>query len=78
VPEVLREWIAAPPEWLSVVPDPLDLLEETRVLVAGEAAVAQEVEIDEAMERLIATGFRISQALLDDARAQVAARKSPI
>jgi predicted nucleic acid-binding protein len=118
-PEALREWITTPPEWLSVVPDPLELLEETRVLGAGEAAaitlawqhrpdcflildekrgravarslglrvtgllailveaaVAQEVEIDEAMERLIATGFRIALALPDDARALVAARKS--
>ena len=60
--------------WLELLPKVLGPI----TIPASVAAVAQEVEIDEAMERLIATGFRISQALLDDARAQVAARKSRI
>lgn len=58
--------------WLELLPKVLGPI----TIPASVAAEAQEVEIEEAMERLIATGFRISQALLDDARAQVAARKS--
>jgi len=116
-PEALRKWIGNPPEWLTVVPDPPEPLEETRVLGAGEsaaitlawmhrpesflildekrgravakalglrvtgllailveAAVAGEVEIDEALDRLQATGFRLSKALVEEARAQVAER----
>jgi uncharacterized protein len=116
-PEALRKWIGKPPAWLTVVPDPPEQLEETRVLGAGESAaitlawlhrpesflildekrgravakslglrvtgllailvetaVAGEVEIDEALDRLQATGFRLSKALIDEARATVAAR----
>lgn len=37
-PEVLRTWIADPPDWLSIVPDPAVLLPETASLGSGEAA----------------------------------------
>lgn len=37
-PEALREWIAHPPHWLTLLPDPIECLEETLVLGAGEAA----------------------------------------
>lgn len=37
-PEKLRAWIAEPPSWLTVVADPVELLEETTILDTGEAA----------------------------------------
>ena len=36
-PEALRRWMAEPPAWLNIVPDPM-LLPETASLDAGEAA----------------------------------------
>jgi len=53
--------------WLALLP---------RILgpITIPASVAGEVEINEALDRLQATGFRLSKALIDDARAQVAAR----
>lgn len=37
-PPALRDWIAHPPAWLTVEPDPSCLLEETKCLGPGEAA----------------------------------------
>jgi predicted nucleic acid-binding protein len=37
-PQALRDWIASPPEWLSILPDPETLLPETSGLGRGEAA----------------------------------------
>ncbi|MBL9117886.1 MAG: hypothetical protein JNJ83_22950 [Verrucomicrobiaceae bacterium] len=37
-PQRLRDWIAAPPEWLHIVPDPDHNLLETLCLGPGEAA----------------------------------------
>ncbi len=37
-PAALRNWIACPPAWLTVHPDPAVLLDETASLGAGEAA----------------------------------------
>ncbi len=37
-PAALRNWIAQPPAWLTVHPDPTHLLNETAALGAGEAA----------------------------------------
>lgn len=37
-PGILRDWIARPPEWLKIVPDPVSLLAETGSLGPGEAA----------------------------------------
>ena len=37
-PIELRNWIAIPPEWVSLVPDPDAFLEETSALGAGEAS----------------------------------------
>jgi predicted nucleic acid-binding protein len=113
-PKALRTWIARPPSWLTVEPDPEDLLEETHVLGAGEAAaitlawnhrgssylildekrgrsvakmlglpvtgllailvkaaITGEVEFDDALSRLLATGFRLSPALMEAARTEV-------
>jgi predicted nucleic acid-binding protein len=113
-PKALRDWIARPPSWLTVEPDPADLLEETHVLGAGEAAaitlawnhrgtsylildekrgravaktlglpvtgllailveaaITGELEFDDALSRLLATGFRLSPALIEDARTRV-------
>jgi hypothetical protein len=32
-PEALRVWIARPPQWLTILPDPAEFLDETLVLV---------------------------------------------
>lgn len=37
-PPELRSWISRPPDWLSIVPDPVVLLDETACLDSGEAA----------------------------------------
>jgi predicted nucleic acid-binding protein len=116
-PEALREWIGSSPDWLTVVPDPLTLLEETRVLGAGEsaaitlawmrrsesflildekrgrtvakalglrmtgllsilveAAAIGDLELEDAMHRLQVTGFRLSKALIEEARTQFQSR----
>ena|ERR1035437_8432739 len=112
--EALRAWIALPPAWLTVMPDTVELLEETNVLGAGEAAaitlawhhrgssqlildekrgrtvakalglpvtgllailvqaaIAGAVDFEDALARLLATGFRLSPALAEEARAMV-------
>ena len=113
-PDALRAWMARPPSWLTVEPDPADLLEETHTLGAGEAtaitlawnhrgtsylildekrgrsvakmlglpvtgllailvqaAIMGEVEFDDVLFRLLATGFRLSPALKEEARTKV-------
>lgn len=37
-PEALKEWIANPPSWLAILPDPATALEEILMLGAGEVA----------------------------------------
>jgi len=37
-PEALRQLLARPPEWISIVADPSNLLAETELLDAGEAS----------------------------------------
>lgn len=117
-PDGLRNWLAHPPDWVTIEPDPAEVLEETAALGAGEAAaitlawrhretsrlvldekrgraVAKalglsvigllailveaallgKVDFEEALTKLQATGFRLSKALVDEARAQVAARR---
>lgn len=118
-PKALREWIENVPDWLTVVSDPPDLLEETLGLGAGEsaaitlawiyrpesflildekrgravakalglrmtgllsiiveAAVSGALEFEDALDRLKATGFRLSTVLIEEARAQVQAKTS--
>lgn len=118
-PEALRKWILSPPCWLTVLPDPIEMLEETASLGAGEAAaitlawhhrgasslilderrgrtvakmlelptvgllsilveaaVVGEVDFDDALSRLLATGFRLSLALVEEARSEVAVGKT--
>ena len=100
-PEVLRTWIADPPEWLSIVPDPAVLLPETASLGSGEAAsislawahrrgrrVAQAlgisitgvlaicaeaanrrlVDFEEALQRLVAVDFHLSESVVAEVR----------
>lgn len=113
-PEALRKWIANPPSWLTILPDPATALEETQVLGAGEAAaitlawlyrdssylvldekrgrmiarslglrvtgllailtdaaIRGALDFDNTLERLVATGFRLSPALVEEARERV-------
>ena len=41
-----------------------------------EAAVVGEVDFDDALSRLLATGFRLSLALVEEARSEVAVGKT--
>ncbi len=113
-PAALRAWIANPPSWISIEPDPAEILEETKTLGAGEAAaitiawlhrgdsglimdekrgraVAKSlgipvtgllailvsaasrglVDFEYALTRLRATGFRLSSALIEEAKLSV-------
>lgn len=115
-PEGLRLLLQNPPDWLLLVPDPLELLIETEGLGAGEsaaitlaweyrsqsvvildvrrgrrvaeslglrmlgllsilsqAAILGLVDFDEVLSRLLETGFRLSETLIEDARRKVAA-----
>lgn len=112
-PAALRNWIASPPAWFTVHPDPAVLLDETASLGAGEAAAitlawqnreASSLVMDEkrgravakalglpvtgllailvsaaraglidfevTLVRLQATGFRLSSALIEQARSK--------
>lgn len=114
-PPALRDWIAHPPAWLTVEPDPSCLLEETKCLGPGEAAaitiawhhrgtsglIIDEkrgralakslglpvtgllailisaasrglIDFEQTLARLLATGFRLSPALIEQARIQAA------
>jgi predicted nucleic acid-binding protein len=113
-PEALKEWIANPPPWLTILPDPAEFLDETLVLGPGEAAtitlawlhrdssylvldekrgrtiakslglrvtgllaILTQAAIDgllnfeDVLARLIATGFRLSPSLIEEARLRV-------
>ncbi len=119
-PAALRAWIARPPDWLDMVPDPTELLPETTALGAGEAAaitiawmrrgrctlildekrgrsVAKSlglpvtgllailvtaatlgrVDFDDALARLLATGFRLSPTLIQEAKLRAAGGSNP-
>jgi predicted nucleic acid-binding protein len=110
-PDELRQWIAQPPAWLKIVPDPSEFLLETASLGAGEAsaislawehrqkaslilderrgrAVAKalglsisgtmaivaeaarqgHVQFEDALGLLQAAGFRLSAAIIEEAR----------
>ena len=113
-PEALRNFMLNPPEWLTVVPDPPCMLDETRALGAGEAAaltlawehrnectlvldekrgravaralglemigvlaivtqasLAGLTDFEDALSKLLATGFRLSAALIANAREKI-------
>lgn len=113
-PEALRAWIAHPPQWLTILPDPAEFLDETLVLGSGEAAaitlawvhrgssylvldekrgrtiakslglrvtgllailtqaaIAGLLDFEDVLARLIATGFRLTPALIEEARLRV-------
>ena len=114
-PPALRAWMANPPDWLAIVSDPAELLQETKTLGAGEAAaitiawsnrgqswlildekrgraVAKSLELpvtgllailvsaanqhlvdfEDALARLLATGFRLSSSIIEEARLKAA------
>jgi len=63
-PAALRAWIANPPSWVSIVPDPGEFLQETAPLGAGEASAIT-----------FAWNHRTeSQLILDEKRGRAVAR----
>jgi len=65
-PQVLREWISHPPDWLRIVPDPAERLLETLGLGSGEAAAITLAWVNRKSSKLILDekrGRRVAETL---------------